>query len=73
MIALLRGGMAGVSQYDYPVTPDKFVIIGHKIHDMAHLPRSFHDTSFLHVEQETLPTYLQGEFRGIHPGLSEWV
>ena len=30
-------------------------------------------TPLWHVEKEPLPTYLQGEFRGILPGLSEWV
>ena len=71
MVALSGGSMAGEGLYGYPITPNKFMIIGHKIHGMAHFPPS-HDTSFFHMEKEKLPTYLQGEFGGIHPHLSNW-
>ena len=36
-------------------------------------PRCPNSDGSIQVEQGTLYTYLQGEFKGIHPGLSEWV
>ena len=43
MVALSRGSVADMGQYDYPIPPDKFVIIviGHTVHGMTHLPPSY--------------------------------